>query len=119
MYVLLCGYVPFYGETQQAIFYEIVKLEPEFDSEYWGHISDNAKNLINRLLEKDPVSRLTMEGALEHSWMHSEDVGAELIENYKCKKTFKKAVNAVRAAKRIQASVSRRDSKESKSLDKN
>ena len=114
MYVLLCGYVPFYGETQQAIFYEIVKLQPEFDKEYWGHISEEAKELILRLLDKEPTTRLTMKEALNHSWITSTNVGAELIQNYHCKKTFKKAVNAVRAAKRMQAAVGRKDSKEGK-----
>eukprot|EP00835_Amoeboradix_gromovi_P002255 NODE_123_length_18841_cov_0.279693.p12 type:complete len:123 gc:universal NODE_123_length_18841_cov_0.279693:15218-15586(+) len=115
MYVMLCGYVPFYGDSQQAIFYEIVKLQPEFDAEYWGHVSKDAKDLILRLLDKDPQTRITMKEALEHPWITSKDKGAELIQNYHCNKTFKKAVNAVRAAKRIQsAAMGRKDSKEHK-----
>src|SRR4051812_48649314 len=45
-YILLCGYPPFYDESDANLFAQIIKGEYEFDSPYWDEISDSGnKNL--------------------------------------------------------------------------
>ncbi|KAJ3359797.1 hypothetical protein GGF32_009032 [Allomyces javanicus] len=68
-YVLLCGYIPFYAETQQGVFEEIIHARYEFDPEYWSEVSDLAKDFIRKLLVVDPAQRMTAEQALHHSWI--------------------------------------------------
>jgi calcium/calmodulin-dependent protein kinase I len=68
-YILLCGYPPFYHESDQELFAQIMKGEYEFDSPYWDNISDSAKDFIRHLMEMDVKRRFTCEQALEHPWL--------------------------------------------------
>lgn len=69
LYILLCGYPPFRGDTDEEII-EAVKSgkynleEPEFET-----VSLDAKNLIKRLLTYDPSKRINAEQALNDSWI--------------------------------------------------
>ncbi|CAO3576412.1 unnamed protein product [Absidia cylindrospora] len=72
-FVLLCGYTPFYGEDQAALFESIMSGKYEFDEEYWGDISDSAKNMIDNLLAFDPEKRITATDALQHPWITNEE----------------------------------------------
>jgi serine/threonine protein kinase len=65
-YVLLCGYPPFYGDTDAEIFASVKRGHFEFRSPEWDDISSAAKAMIGRLLEKDPNKRLTAEESLQH-----------------------------------------------------
>jgi calcium-dependent protein kinase len=68
LYILLCGYPPFYGEDDQEILRAVVKGEFEFEGEEWLEVSDQAKDLIRRLICK-PERRLQAEEALQHEWI--------------------------------------------------
>ena len=35
----------------------------------WDHISDNAKDLVKKMLTLDPNKRITVDEALEHPWI--------------------------------------------------
>ncbi|CAO3615607.1 unnamed protein product [Cunninghamella blakesleeana] len=71
-FVLLSGYTPFYGEDQAELFENIMSGKYEFDEEYWGEISDTAKNFVDRLLTFDPEKRITAKEALQHPWITNE-----------------------------------------------
>ncbi|CAO3619731.1 unnamed protein product [Cunninghamella echinulata] len=75
-FVLLSGYTPFYGEDQAELFQNIMSGNYEFDEEYWGEISDTAKEFVDRLLTFDPEKRITAKDALQHHWITNvqEDV---------------------------------------------
>ncbi|TRZ00441.1 hypothetical protein DNTS_013419 [Danionella cerebrum] len=45
----------------------------EFDDEFFGHTSELAKNFIRQLLEKDTKKRLTIQEALNHPWIKSNE----------------------------------------------
>merc|ERR1712157_132378 len=74
-YILLCGYLPFHGSTVQKMFRRIVKCQFVFHDEYWGTISDDAKDFIRCLLQLNASRRLSAEDALKHSWFISDDLG--------------------------------------------
>jgi serine/threonine protein kinase len=40
----------------------------EFDPEDWTVISDEAKDLITKMLVKDPSQRISVVACLEHPW---------------------------------------------------
>ena len=68
MYILLCGYPPFYGDDNQEILQMVQKGEFDFDGEEWDDISNDAKSLIKSLICK-PEKRLTAQEALQHKWI--------------------------------------------------
>ena len=68
LYILLCGYPPFYGDDDQEILRAVMKGEYEFEGEEWVEVSDAAKDLISSLICK-PERRLSAEEALKHPWI--------------------------------------------------
>jgi len=72
MYILLCGYPPFYSENEPELFESIMQANYSFHSPYWDHISEEAKDLINHLLVVDPTERLTATEAIHHPWFSSD-----------------------------------------------
>lgn len=80
-FVMLFGFPPFHGDSDPVIFN---KIRAGFDPTVrngWGAwfpiatpISASARDLIARLLTKDPAARLTSKETLEHPWMQGKDV---------------------------------------------
>jgi len=68
LYILLCGYPPFYGDDDQEILRAVLRGQFEFEGEEWLEVSDAAKDLVRRLICK-PERRLTAEEALQHQWI--------------------------------------------------
>ncbi|CAG8585799.1 23685_t:CDS:2 [Cetraspora pellucida] len=68
LYTILCGYTPFWGHDQTALFNCILKGSYEFDEDYWDDISNEAKDLINKMLTYNPDERITAHDALKHPW---------------------------------------------------
>ena len=69
LYILLCGYPPFYADTDPALFKKIMAVEYDFNGEGWNTVSDQAKDLIKHLLVQDPKNRYTAEQVLNHTWI--------------------------------------------------
>lgn len=70
LYILLCGYPPFYGDDNAEILVMVQKGEFDFDGEEWDEVSADARDLIKKLITK-PERRLTAEEALKHRWVRS------------------------------------------------
>mmetsp|Transcript_21543 Transcript_21543/g.54291 ORF Transcript_21543/g.54291 Transcript_21543/m.54291 type:complete len:358 (-) Transcript_21543:83-1156(-) len=87
IYVLLCGFPPFYSDNVPELFGKIMKVEFDFDYEEWEDISDDAKNLIKKLLVKNPKKRLTAEEVLKHSWLqNAQSLSTKALSVNKLKK---------------------------------
>lgn len=69
LYILLCGFPPFYNENTVKLYECIKKGSFEYPSPFWDNVSEDAKDLINRLLVVDPKKRLTAIDALNHNWI--------------------------------------------------
>uniref|UniRef100_A0A3Q2TN13 Death-associated protein kinase 2a n=1 Tax=Fundulus heteroclitus TaxID=8078 RepID=A0A3Q2TN13_FUNHE len=76
-YILLSGASPFLGETKQDTLRNITAVNYEFDEEFFGHTSELAKKFISQLLEKDKRKRLTIQDALCHPWIKSNELREE------------------------------------------
>ncbi|XP_005742896.1 death-associated protein kinase 2a isoform X2 [Pundamilia nyererei] len=72
-YILLSGASPFLGDTKQDTLRNISAINYEFDEEFFCHTSKLAKNFISQLLEKDKKKRLTIQDALNHPWIKSNE----------------------------------------------
>jgi len=68
MYIMLCGFPPFYADNNALLFEKIMRGDFAFLSPYWDKISKDAKDLIRRLLTVDATKRLTASQALTHPW---------------------------------------------------
>merc|ERR1719361_2106628 len=68
MFILLCGYPPYYGESDREIEYAIINTNVEFDDEDWTHIRYETKELVKGLLDKDPKKRLCPDDVLKLTW---------------------------------------------------
>ena len=67
-YILLCGYAPFDGEKDEEIHEKILVGEFDFPKEDWSHVSDEAKNLIKKMLTMDVNERLSALETLQDPW---------------------------------------------------
>ncbi|KAK4480882.1 hypothetical protein RD792_011734 [Penstemon davidsonii] len=74
IYILLSGVPPFWDETEQGIFEQVLRGELDFVSEPWPSISESAKDLVRKMLVRDPKKRLTAHQVLCHPWVQ---VGGE------------------------------------------
>ena len=68
MYYLLSGKFPFDGKTQEEIFDNIEKQELNLDIPELKNISDECKDLISLLLERDVNKRIKAKDALGHNF---------------------------------------------------
>lgn len=54
LYIMLCGYPPFQGATEEEILEKVSAGKYSFQSEEWNHISDEAKLFIQKMLVQEP-----------------------------------------------------------------
>jgi serine/threonine protein kinase len=69
VFLLLSGNLPFMGRSQKELFRKIVAGKYEFKESEWQDVSDDAKDLVSKLLVLNPDSRLTARRALMHPWL--------------------------------------------------
>ncbi|KAL7534676.1 hypothetical protein ACHAXR_006030 [Thalassiosira sp. AJA248-18] len=69
MFLLLGGDLPFMGRSQRDLFRNIVMGKYEFQEEGWAHVSEEAKDLVKKLLVTDPSIRLSSRDAMASPWM--------------------------------------------------
>ncbi|KAH6802824.1 calmodulin-domain protein kinase cdpk isoform 2 [Perilla frutescens var. frutescens] len=77
IYILLCGVPPFWGESEQEIFKEVLYGEIDFSSHPWPNISESAKDLVKRMLVRDPRRRITAHQVLCHPWVQVDGVAPD------------------------------------------
>lgn len=81
---MLCGYPPFYGQCgedcgwergeacqlcQETLFTRIQDGMFDFPDNEWREVSNDAKDLIQKLLVREPRKRLTAIEVLQHPWI--------------------------------------------------
>ncbi|BAT96371.1 calcium-dependent protein kinase 32-like isoform X1 [Vigna umbellata] len=71
LYILLCGVPPFWAETEQGVAQAIIRSVVDFRREPWPKVSDNAKDLVKKMLDPDPKRRLTAQEVLDHPWLQN------------------------------------------------
>ena len=68
LYVMLRGSLPFNSKHEEAIEW-ILNPNMCLQDPFWNKISEDAKDLIKNLLERNSGKRFTTEQLLEHSWL--------------------------------------------------
>ncbi|KAF7811719.1 calcium-dependent protein kinase 11 [Senna tora] len=77
LYILLSGVPPFWAETEPGIFRQILQGKLDFQSEPWPSISDSAKDLVKKMLERDPKKRISAHEVLCHPWINDDNVAPD------------------------------------------
>ena len=62
LYAMVCGYLPFDGETNKILFKNIMKCEPDIPD----YLNDITQDLILRILTSDPDMRITIDEIKRH-----------------------------------------------------
>uniref|UniRef100_A0A8C4QYK3 Myosin light chain kinase 2 n=1 Tax=Eptatretus burgeri TaxID=7764 RepID=A0A8C4QYK3_EPTBU len=68
-YMLLSGLSPFLGDDEPETLSNIASGEWEFEEEAFKNISEEAKDFISSLLEKEKAWRMSAKSALAHKWL--------------------------------------------------
>ncbi|KAG7391475.1 Serine/threonine-protein kinase dclk1 [Phytophthora boehmeriae] len=68
-YTMLCGYEPFFGVNDEELIQMNKWVDYEFEEPEWSNISDEAKDLISLMMEKDTHKRITPKEALQHPFL--------------------------------------------------
>ncbi|XP_034937580.1 serine/threonine-protein kinase 17B-like [Chelonus insularis] len=68
LYVLLTGCSPFGGDTKQETFCNISRCHLDFPHDLFEDVSEEARDLMSKLMVKDASQRLTVTECLQHPW---------------------------------------------------
>jgi len=62
------------AETEQGVAQAIIRSVLDFKRDPWPRVSENAKDLVKRMLDPDPRKRLTAQEVLGNLQLHSSFV---------------------------------------------
>jgi serine/threonine protein kinase len=69
LYMCLSGTAPFGGTDEIAMLRSNAACSVDLESAYWAHISTTGKDLVRRMMIKEPLNRLSSREALAHTWL--------------------------------------------------
>ncbi|CAI5943502.1 unnamed protein product [Closterium sp. NIES-65] len=69
LYTALSGYMPFWGSTDEQLFFRILRNQPDFSIAPWPSVAPAAIDLVRWLLSSDPAHRPSAAAALHHPWL--------------------------------------------------
>jgi len=110
LYILLCGFPPFYEEELPALFDSILHARYDFPSPWWDSISVGAKDLVKALLNLDSKARLTAEQVVSHKWTEqASDVKLASVQKqlkkYNASRKLRKAALGIIAQQRLEKAM--------------
>jgi len=73
LYILLVGYPPFWDDDQNRLYEQIKAGNYEFPSPEWDTVTNEAKDLIRKLLKTNQLERITATDALRHPWISQSE----------------------------------------------
>lgn len=108
MYIMLGGYPPFKARNQIRLFKKIKRGQYQFHEQFWGHISEEAKELIAGMLTVDQDRRLSASQVLDNSWFQTllpstenTNLNLDKFRKYNAKRKVRQAVFALIATNKI------------------
>jgi len=80
MYVILCGYPPFHGDTDEEVLQKVRSGQFTFVKSDWKGVSEDAQKLIRNLLKMNPIDRFTAQQALNDVWIKDKAPKAKDVD---------------------------------------
>lgn len=71
-YILLCGFAPFAGDSDFDTLALVASAPLDFPSPEWDEISDEAKDFVSKLLDRDSDTRPTAAEAMKLPWIAAQ-----------------------------------------------
>ncbi|OMJ81477.1 hypothetical protein SteCoe_18044 [Stentor coeruleus] len=81
MYALSTGELPYTGLSDHHILANIQKIPINLNNNFLHPLSDNAIDLLRKLLSKNPKTRISADEALNHPWLKSEGFNSLKTKN--------------------------------------
>jgi len=106
LYILLSGIHPFQIEDEEQMLNNIQAGKFKWLGRNWDKVSEEAKDLITKMLDPSPKSRPNVKECLAHPWFKTQvdvelgDVAAEL-KKFQARKKLKGAINTVIASNKM------------------
>ncbi|KAM9456810.1 myosin light chain kinase, smooth muscle isoform 2-T2 [Clarias gariepinus] len=109
-YILLSGESPFQGDSDTETLALVTAAQWEFDEESFEDISNQAKDFISSLLQKNTKNRMSCDKALSHAWtatlestepVSAKNLSKDKMKKYLARQKWKKTGKAVLALKRM------------------
>ncbi|WVZ73205.1 hypothetical protein U9M48_021546 [Paspalum notatum var. saurae] len=79
LYLMLSGTVPFYGATAAETFEAVLRGNLRFPPRAFSAVSPGAKDLLRRMLCRDPSRRFSADQVLRHPWIVSRGGSAAAV----------------------------------------
>jgi calcium/calmodulin-dependent protein kinase I len=95
-YILLCGFPPFYNDSNAQLYAAIKECKYQFIRPYWDGVSDDAKDLIRNLMCRQK-QRFSAADVLKHKWIVGD--GPHLLQELPSVRIELKKFNARRKLK--------------------
>ncbi|XP_078716254.1 uncharacterized protein LOC144934406 isoform X2 [Lampetra fluviatilis] len=109
-YILVSGISPLAGDTDVETMANVTSCNWDFDDDGFADISEDCKDLIGKMIEKDVKKRWTCEQCVQHPWVQSsperlepKQLNKERMRSYITRRKWQKTVHAVRAVGRLAA----------------
>ncbi|XP_009956802.1 PREDICTED: myosin light chain kinase, smooth muscle-like, partial [Leptosomus discolor] len=106
-YILLSGESPFQGDNDMETLSNITAAQWDFEEETFSEISQEAKDFISQLLQKNPRCRLSSAAALLHPWLQqpqpssTQALSKERIKQVLTRRKWQKTGKALLALNRL------------------
>ena len=103
LYAMLSGSVPFIGKTTEEIRTSIMHSPLTFTLGCWTGVTEEAKFLIRKMLEKKPENRYSIEQVFNDEWLQSRAMGA--VPDHVINSESIKRLSSHRTESRLQKTV--------------
>lgn len=130
LYIFLCGRPPFGGKNDKDILTKVQQGHVSTTGPEWEKISQEAKNLIKKMLEYDPKMRYSAKQALQDPWIIANSVAVqadklfdasslESLKGFRVEQKLQHAVLTFIASQLINRDESKKLAETFRNIDKN
>ncbi|OMJ93040.1 hypothetical protein SteCoe_4125 [Stentor coeruleus] len=82
LYIILSGRAPFYGKTSNEILIKNKECRLQFHDKYWRHVSKDGIDMVLKLTDPDPNTRVSADLALRHPWLQSANKSMSFLSPF-------------------------------------
>jgi len=73
-YLMLRGRLPFDSKDRHILIQKTIEANLDLSGPYWDKLTPYALDFLQKTIQKDTQTRLTVDQALNHAWIHNGDV---------------------------------------------